>query len=166
MAGLRYGCRRTRAAVVVAMLIATLVLQVQVLQAQDIFVGFYDQSCPQAESIVTGTVREFNSRDPTTPAALLRLLFHDCFVEVHISPFDLHSKLLTQIHVAFRHTLAIKTLCLPTGHFLLCVCNFILHTATGCICHGIVLYTASLLLSKGHTSRYTSLCLRLEWRWC
>jgi peroxidase len=63
------------------MVVATLVLQVQVLQAQNIFVGFYDQSCPQAESIVTQTVQEFNSQDPSTPAALLRLLFHDCFVE-------------------------------------------------------------------------------------
>lgn len=67
--------------VVSMLVVATLVLQVQVLQAQDIFVGFYDQSCPQAESTVTQVVQEFNSRDPTTPAALLRLLFHDCFVE-------------------------------------------------------------------------------------
>jgi hypothetical protein len=76
-----YGRSSTTAAVV-SMVVATLVLQVQVLQAQNIFVGFYDQSCPQAESIVTQTVQEFNSQDPSTPAALLRLLFHDCFVEV------------------------------------------------------------------------------------
>lgn len=69
----------------VSIVVATLlVLQAQVLHGQGIFVGFYDQSCPQAESIVTQTVQEFNSQDPTTPAALLRLLFHDCFVEVSI----------------------------------------------------------------------------------
>jgi peroxidase len=67
--------------VVSMLVVATLLLQVQVLQAQNIFVGFYDQSCPQAEATVTQVVREFNSRDPTTPAGLLRLLFHDCFVE-------------------------------------------------------------------------------------
>lgn len=80
---------KTRAAmVVITVLLATLLLQAN---AQGIFVGFYDQSCPQAESIVSQTVGEFNSRDPTTPAALLRLLFHDCFVEVAQALRLLHS---------------------------------------------------------------------------
>lgn len=64
-----------------SLLLAALVFQGHV-QVGGVAVGFYDQTCPQAESIVTQTVREFNSKDPTTPAALLRLLFHDCFVEV------------------------------------------------------------------------------------
>ena len=84
MGGLRYG-RSTTAVVVSIAVVATLVLQAQMLQGQaDISVGFYDQICPNAESIVTQTVKEFNSRDQTIPAALLRLLFHDCFVEVPI----------------------------------------------------------------------------------
>ena len=54
-----------------------------VVQAQDIFVGFYDQTCPSAESIVTEVVKEATAKDPTVPAAMIRLLFHDCFVQVY-----------------------------------------------------------------------------------
>ncbi|KAI5059023.1 hypothetical protein GOP47_0025342 [Adiantum capillus-veneris] len=43
-------------------------------------VGFYDRSCPPAESIVKATVRAHTQADITIPAALLRLHFHDCFV--------------------------------------------------------------------------------------
>ena len=81
MGGLQYGSSTTAA---VSIVVAALVLQAQVLQGQGAFVGFYGSSCPNAESIVTQTVQEFNSQDATIPAALLRLLFHDCFVEVPI----------------------------------------------------------------------------------
>ncbi|XP_062101566.1 peroxidase 46-like [Humulus lupulus] len=43
--------------------------------------GFYTASCPTAEFMVRNTVRTASSRDPTIPGKLLRLLFHDCFVE-------------------------------------------------------------------------------------
>ncbi|XP_051151429.1 peroxidase 18-like isoform X2 [Andrographis paniculata] len=38
-------------------------------------------SCPAAELMVKATVRSASAMDPTTPGKLLRLLFHDCFVE-------------------------------------------------------------------------------------
>ncbi|KAF9662036.1 hypothetical protein SADUNF_Sadunf18G0011300 [Salix dunnii] len=38
-------------------------------------------SCPAAELIVSNTVRSASSSDPTVPGKLLRLVFHDCFVE-------------------------------------------------------------------------------------
>ncbi|VFQ61023.1 unnamed protein product [Cuscuta campestris] len=42
--------------------------------------GFYDRTCPQLEHIVRAATETFFLSDPTTGAALLRLLFHDCQV--------------------------------------------------------------------------------------
>lgn len=81
MGGLDFSRRSSAAESCFVVVIALSLLLVTQVRAQNIGVGFYDQSCPRAESIVTETVREFNSRDATVPAALLRLLFHDCFVE-------------------------------------------------------------------------------------
>ncbi|PON94586.1 Peroxidase [Trema orientale] len=47
----------------------------------DLSFGFYSASCPTAEFMVRNVVRTASSRDPTIPGKLLRLLFHDCFVE-------------------------------------------------------------------------------------
>ncbi|XP_058752184.1 peroxidase 43-like [Vicia villosa] len=44
-------------------------------------VGFYSNTCYLAEHIVHDVVREASLSDPTVPAVLLRLHFHDCFVE-------------------------------------------------------------------------------------
>lgn len=81
-------------AVTVIVMIAMTVLfhRHHVVQAQDIFVGFYDQTCPSAESIVTEVVKEATAKDPTVPAAMIRLLFHDCFVQVHITLL-IHTKI-------------------------------------------------------------------------
>lgn len=43
--------------------------------------NFYATSCPATEFMVSNTVRSASSTDPTIPGKLLRLLFHDCFVE-------------------------------------------------------------------------------------
>ncbi|CAN4081583.1 unnamed protein product [Withania somnifera] len=43
--------------------------------------GFYSASCPNAESIVRSTVQAEFNKDPTIAAGLLRLHFHDCFVQ-------------------------------------------------------------------------------------
>ncbi|XP_021762086.1 peroxidase 18-like [Chenopodium quinoa] len=41
---------------------------------------FYALSCPGVEFVVRDAVRSAASTDPTVPGKLLRLLFHDCFV--------------------------------------------------------------------------------------
>ncbi|XP_073311498.1 peroxidase 43-like [Primulina huaijiensis] len=43
--------------------------------------GFYANSCPNAEAIVSGVVREAAASDENTAPVLLRLHFHDCFVQ-------------------------------------------------------------------------------------
>eukprot|EP00250_Pteridium_aquilinum_P010074 c19136_g2_i1 orf=47-1015(-) len=43
--------------------------------------GFYSTSCPQAESLISASVQAAASVDASIPPKLLRLLFHDCFVE-------------------------------------------------------------------------------------
>ncbi|KAK4415375.1 Peroxidase 44 [Sesamum alatum] len=42
--------------------------------------GFYNSTCPRAESIVQGIVQQRFNTDRSITAALLRMHFHDCFV--------------------------------------------------------------------------------------
>ncbi|CAN6238029.1 unnamed protein product [Urochloa humidicola] len=44
-------------------------------------VGFYDRTCPDAESTVRDIVRTDLSNDPTLAAGIIRIFFHDCFVK-------------------------------------------------------------------------------------
>ena len=41
-------------------------------------------ACPNLEQLVMGTLSAVILTDPTTPTALLRLLFHDCQVQVSL----------------------------------------------------------------------------------
>ncbi|CAL9039516.1 peroxidase 25 isoform X1 [Musa acuminata AAA Group] len=43
--------------------------------------GFYSSTCPRAEEIVRSTVEKYFNGDSTIAAGLLRLHFHDCFVQ-------------------------------------------------------------------------------------
>ncbi|KAF6164593.1 hypothetical protein GIB67_032821 [Kingdonia uniflora] len=51
------------------------------LQNEELEYDFYRNSCPKAESIVRTTMEELYRLDQTTAPRLLRLVFHDCFVE-------------------------------------------------------------------------------------
>lgn len=47
-----------------------------------LFPDFYQFSCPQANDIVMSVLFNAISKDPRMAASLLRLHFHDCFVQV------------------------------------------------------------------------------------
>jgi hypothetical protein len=44
--------------------------------------GFYKNSCPEAESLVTSVLLKAVQREPRNAASVLRFQFHDCFVNV------------------------------------------------------------------------------------
>ncbi|KAK7336317.1 hypothetical protein VNO77_16854 [Canavalia gladiata] len=50
------------------------------LAFSELKVGFYESSCPEAESIVQKVVQKRFNRDKSITAALLRMHFHDCAV--------------------------------------------------------------------------------------
>ncbi|TXG61260.1 hypothetical protein EZV62_012623 [Acer yangbiense] len=58
------------------------VILVMVLSVESqLTTGFYSYSCPEAEEVVRSTVESYFNMDSTIAAALLRLHFHDCFVQ-------------------------------------------------------------------------------------
>lgn len=62
-------------------LLCLLVMAAKSAQSQDTRVGFYSRACPRAEFIVRSTVESHFKSDPTIAAGLLRMHFHDCFVQ-------------------------------------------------------------------------------------
>lgn len=52
---------------------------------------FYDDSCPDVADIVRGVVQEALETDDRAGARLIRLHFHDCFVDVkHLISLSFH----------------------------------------------------------------------------
>lgn len=47
-----------------------------------LFPQFYQFSCPQVDDIVISVLQKAIAKEPRTAASLLRLHFHDCFVQV------------------------------------------------------------------------------------
>jgi peroxidase len=58
----------------------------RVADAQSLRVGYYSQTCGSAESIVADEVQKASYRDRGVLASLIRLHFHDCFVNVRKRP--------------------------------------------------------------------------------
>ncbi|KAM3377571.1 peroxidase N1-like [Capsicum galapagoense] len=61
--------------------ILVLAIDLTMVLGQGTRVGFYSSTCPRAESIVQSTVRSHFQSDPTVAPGLLRMHFHDCFVQ-------------------------------------------------------------------------------------
>lgn len=62
-------------------LFTALLLRSSLVRSQGLQIGFYDSYCPDAEDIVRSTVEQYYGRDATIAPGLLRLHFHDCFVQ-------------------------------------------------------------------------------------
>ena len=52
-------------------------------EIQPLQYDFYRDTCPGAEQIVRSSVRQIHQLRPDISPALLRLVFHDCFIEVY-----------------------------------------------------------------------------------
>ncbi|WOK92185.1 peroxidase 17 [Canna indica] len=50
------------------------------LAATTLRVGYYSETCPDAEQVVRGVIRVAMAREPRSAASVMRLQFHDCFV--------------------------------------------------------------------------------------
>ncbi|KAL6841764.1 hypothetical protein ACP4OV_028276 [Aristida adscensionis] len=62
-------------------ILVSCVLLLQAATCQGLNYGHYSHSCPQAENIVRVAVGNAVSRNPGAGAGLIRLAFHDCFVQ-------------------------------------------------------------------------------------
>ncbi|CAH9100135.1 unnamed protein product [Cuscuta europaea] len=85
-----------------------LLFQEGVAAERELMVGFYSQTCPNAESVVASVVKEASKIDPRVPAMLLRLHFHDCFVQgcdgsILITKNDINGQLSDKERSAFGH---------------------------------------------------------------
>ena len=68
-------------------LVATMVMAMRPLsfriKANQLSYDYYKFSCPNLESIVKSELLSLFLTDATAPAAFLRLMFHDCQVQVN-----------------------------------------------------------------------------------
>ncbi|XP_019177194.1 PREDICTED: peroxidase 17-like [Ipomoea nil] len=57
-------------------------LNLAAIQAEmvDLRPGFYSETCPEAEEIVRGVIKRNMEKEPRSAASVMRLQFHDCFV--------------------------------------------------------------------------------------
>ncbi|XP_031252653.1 peroxidase 25 [Pistacia vera] len=62
-------------------LVVILVMVLSVQSQGGLRPGFYSSSCPKAGVVVRSTVTSHFNKDPTVAPGLLRLHFHDCFVQ-------------------------------------------------------------------------------------
>lgn len=58
-------------------------------QSYSLHYDYYQDSCPTAERIITKGVRELYDAKPSVAPSLIRLLFHDCFIEVRLIDYNL-----------------------------------------------------------------------------
>lgn len=68
------------------LLVAVLAVDAAMASASRLQYGYYSQTCPQAEKIVRDVIGRNMMREPRSAASVMRLQFHDCFVNVRNYP--------------------------------------------------------------------------------
>jgi peroxidase len=71
-----------RVVAAVAVALGVCLLQLPAASRGQLQVGFYNTSCPNAETLVRQAVTNAFANDSGIAAGLIRLHFHDCFVRV------------------------------------------------------------------------------------
>ncbi|CAI9118888.1 OLC1v1020515C1 [Oldenlandia corymbosa var. corymbosa] len=66
---------------IVFLLFLVMMMSSRVVGSEGISFDYYKESCPGVENIVREKLQSVSLLDPTTPAAMLRLMFHDCQVQ-------------------------------------------------------------------------------------
>lgn len=69
---------------------------------------FYNDVCPQALSIINTIVRQKLDFKPRMGAHLLRLHFHDCFVNVSYFYTQQHLHIYTKMHLQYYNLECIR----------------------------------------------------------
>ena len=73
-------------------------------------IGYYHDKCPQAEAVVKGVMQKAISQNPGNGAAMIRMLFHDCFVEVRPPP-----ALMLMSLMSYDHRVIDRRVCMRAG---------------------------------------------------
>jgi len=89
--------------ITVGFVVTTMVLLATICDAQ-LSSTFYDSTCPNALTTIRTVIRSAVSKERRMAASLIRLHFHDCFVQV-----------LTSLHFLFTHQYHALTLSLIVG---------------------------------------------------
>lgn len=76
-------------------LLAILLLFSTIINAQGLVVGFYNSTCPNAETIIRKEMTDIMYKARSLAGPLLRMFFHDCFVNVCNSFFTITRVLFT-----------------------------------------------------------------------
>jgi len=83
-----------RTSSIASFVVTTMVLLATICDAQ-LSSTFYDSTCPNALSTIRTVIRSAVSKERRMAASLIRLHFHDCFVQV---PTPLHFLFTHQYH--------------------------------------------------------------------
>lgn len=74
-----------------------IIFSLTIHQTSSLSSEYYSKTCPKAEEAVTEAVKAATANDPTVPAALLRMHFHDCFIRVCMHIFSSSSHIYIYI---------------------------------------------------------------------